>query len=403
MGNNGVSVIADLHCHYPLHLLPSAKRNIAGLILSQQGRWRLLDRIRAMLVHTASRLGNYRSFDSGPRVTVPAMRAGDVGVALSALLVPFDEMDISLSYPSLPRPHYTESLRRQIGEVELDIARQDGVRIAHDPAELDAIIAAGDLAVVHCIEGGFHLGGTPELVVAAVREMAEKGIAYITPAHLFWRGVATNCNAIPFLPDWLYNFLWPQPDSGLSHLGHAAVRTMVEEGVLVDISHMSERAVHDTFAVLDRMDPGRTVPVMASHVGFRFGRQDYNLDEATVRRIVDRDGVIGLIIAQHQMADGLDYSPRGRFRASFGLLRQHIDRIAAIAGSYRHIAIGSDFDGYIKPTLAGLEDSSHLGALEPALAAVYGADNATAIASGNVLRLLRGHWRRRPPAVSVPA
>ena len=32
-------------------------------------------------------------------------------------------------------------------------------------------------------------------------KLAAHGVAYITVAHLFWRGVATNAPAIPFLPD----------------------------------------------------------------------------------------------------------------------------------------------------------------------------------------------------------
>ena len=54
---------------------------------------------------------------------------------------------------------------------------------------------------VHCIEGGFHLGATPEEVTAHVHELADRGVAYITLAHLFWRRVATNAPALPFLPD----------------------------------------------------------------------------------------------------------------------------------------------------------------------------------------------------------
>ena len=53
---------------------------------------------------------------------------------------------------------------------------------------------------MHCIEGGFHLGATPEEVTAHVHELADRGVAYITLAHLFWRRVATNAPALPFLP-----------------------------------------------------------------------------------------------------------------------------------------------------------------------------------------------------------
>ena len=45
-----------------------------------------------------------------------------------------------------------------------------------------------------------------------------------------------------------------------------------------------------------------------------------------------------------------------RFEESFEVLSRHIDCIRDATGSHRHTAIGSDLDGFIKPTLPGLED-----------------------------------------------
>ena len=136
-------------------------------------------------------------------------------------------------------------------------------------------------------------------------ELARRGVAYIVLPHLLWRAVATNAPALPFLPDWLYRVVFPQPKVGLTELGRAAATAMVREGVLIDLSHMSTLAVADTFELLDRLDPDRPVPVLASHAGYRFGGQEYTLDEQTVELIAGRDGVIGLIFAQHQLNDGL--------------------------------------------------------------------------------------------------
>ena len=176
---------------------------------------------------------------------------------------------------------------------------------------------------------------------------------------------------------------------------------MVDEGVLIDLSHMSERAYTDTFTLLDRLDPERTVPVLASHVGFRFGRQDYNLSAETVMQVAGRDGAIGLILAEHQAADGLDH-PHS-FEDSMELLYRHIDRIHEITGSHRHTAIGTDHDGFIKPTLPGLEDASGLDKLELALRERYGAENAEAICSANSLRVLHAGWRGAPAAAAETA
>ena len=53
------------------------------------------------------------------------------------------------------------------------------------------------------------------------------------------------------------------------------------------------------------------------------------------------------------------------------------------------MAIGSDFDGFIKPTLGGLERSSDIARLSSAVVARYGAVDAERILAGNALRVLR--------------
>ncbi len=90
------------------------------------------------------------------------------------------------------------------------------------------------------------------------------------------------------------------------------------------------------------------------------------LSEPTLRRIKERDGVVGLIFAKHQMEDGDPLERRlrlpairreTRFRRSFEILQAHIEEIHRVmGGSHRHTAIGSDLDGFIHPTLSGLQD-----------------------------------------------
>ena len=112
---------------------------------------------------------------------------------------------------------------------------------------------------------------------------------YVTVAHLFWRQVATNANALPFLPDWLYRLLFRQPTVGLSPIGRAAIEAMISEGVLIDITHMNAHALEETFALLDERDPGKTVPVIASHMACRFGGLEYALTDDVIRRVADEN------------------------------------------------------------------------------------------------------------------
>ena len=349
----------------------------------------------AHVVLSGRRREALESLSSGPRVTVAKLREGRVGVALSVLYSPFDEMDLALRYGSPPEARYFHTLVRQLDSVEAEVAANHAGQavVARNPAELDAAIASGTVALVHCVEGAFHVGATPAAMEEGVERLAARGMAYLTIAHLFWRSVATNAPAIPFLPDPVYRLLFPQPDVGLAELGRAAVRACVRERVLVDVSHMTAQALRDTLALLDQLDPAGEVPLIASHVGYRFGRQEYNLTADDIAAIARRGGVVGVILSEHQAADGLRRRRTKTFEQSFDIVCRHLDRIREITGSHEHSAIGSDLDGFIKPTLAGLADEACMARLEDALVARYGAGDAALITSGNVLRLLRGYWR----------
>jgi microsomal dipeptidase-like Zn-dependent dipeptidase len=103
--------------------------------------------------------------------------------------------------------------------------------------------------------------------------------------------------------------------------------------------------------------------------------------------------VIGLLLAEHQLTDGVRLRRTRSVEDSLEVVFRHIDRIREITGSHSHAAIGSDLDGFVKPTVAGLEDAAKLAALRRALTERYEAADAELIASGNALRLLRSHWR----------
>jgi membrane dipeptidase len=377
-------VLVDLHAHYPMHLIPPEQADTKAAILAQRpdSRW------KAIVVDLLSRRLNYQGPKGAPSVTVELMRAGRVGAVLSMLYSPLDEMDLSLPYGSPPKPGYFDNLVAQMQLVEDHVATEPlGATVAHDMAALDAALAAGTTAIVHAIEGGFALGSTPAEVDANVTDLAGRGVAYVTLAHLFWRGVATNAPALPFLPDWLYRLIFPSPEVGLSDLGAAAARAMARERVLVDITHMSERAIADTFSTL-----GPETPVLASHMACRFGKLSYNLTDDVIREVGRRGGVMGVIVCEHYTKDGLRRKVK-TFDESMELIYAHIDRVREVTGSDDHAAIGSDLDGWIKPALPGLEHLGRMRYVQDALTTKYGAGVAEKISSGNLLALLRRAWR----------
>lgn len=361
---------------------------------TSRGRPRLADKVRAVVLRVATRVLSDKDLWSGYRVTVPYLREGGVGVVFSALYRPFEEMDLSKPYQAPPAPAYFAKLLEDLDAVEEEVATYGSseIRVVHNRSELEQCISDTAIAVVHAVEGGFHLGDSESEITQNVVTLAQRGVAYVTVAHLFFRQVATNANAIPFLPDAIYNAFFPQDRNvGLTDLGRAAIRAMVANRVLVDISHMRPNAVAQTFGLLNQLDPHGEVPVISSHAGYRFGKQQYMHDEQTVSEIKRRGGVIGLIMAQHQLNDGIRTNPTTSLPESLEVIYKHIDEIATITESHDHVALGTDFDGFIKPTMGGLESAADLASLERELTSKYHGD-ARAIASDNVLRVLRKVW-----------
>ncbi|HEY7618268.1 MAG TPA: membrane dipeptidase [Solirubrobacteraceae bacterium] len=385
-------MLVDLHAHYPMHVIPRERDTRAAVRARHPaGRW------KAIVVDLLSRLFNYQGPGDTPSVTVELMHDGDVGAILSVLYSPFDEMDLGLPYGARPQAAYFDSVLKQIKAVEEHVAAEPlGATVAHDPAALEQAILAGRSAIVHCIEGGFALGATPAEVDTNVTTLAHRGVAYVTLAHLFWREVATNAPALPFMPDGWYRRIFGEPAEGLTDLGRAAAAAMAREGILVDIAHMSDRAVDETFTVL-----APDVPVIASHIACRFdGSSEYNLRDDTIREIARRRGVMGVIACEHWAKSGPPKRKLRSFDDSFELVCAHIDRIAQVTGSHEFTAIGSDLDGWIKPALPGIEHLGHMRRLQDALAARYGSEVSASIAGGNALKLLKRAWRGAPTATA---
>ncbi len=384
-------MLVDLHSHYPMHVLAGRPMTLERMLSGDRKTVR--DKIRAFVLRIANSVANYPKPGDKPAVTVDTLRNSTVRVALSVLYDPFSEMDLDQRYGAPPQPDYFAALVRQIDSVERSVERHaQDIAVARDPAELAAITAANKVALVHVLEGGFHLGDTEVALKANVETLAARGIAYVTVAHLFWRGVATNTPAVPFLPDFLYKLLFPQPSVGLTDLGRVAVRAMAQSGILIDVTHMSESAFEQTLQVLGEADPARTIPILASHTACDFGRFQYNITDEQIAAVAARKGVVGLIACQHYMA--CNGRPRS-FEDSLAVLVRHIDRIHALTGSHEFTAIGSDQDGFIAPTLPGLETPRELGRLEAELESRYGGTVAAQICSENALRVL-SHWAVRP-------
>jgi microsomal dipeptidase-like Zn-dependent dipeptidase len=387
-------MLIDMHGHFPMHLLEDDKqRTHERLTAWWRRRW------QGLVVELINHFANYQGPGDTASVTEKLMHDGNVGVTLSVLYQPFDEMDLTQDYAAPPRESYFADIVNQHQTVEDYVtAHSDDVVIAHSAQELDQHLSdgSGTPILVHAIEGGFHIGNDPAHVHGNVARLAELGVAYITVAHLFFRQVATNAPALPFLSDGLYNRVFHQDGAeGLTPLGRELVEAMVSEGILIDLTHMRAQSIRDVFALLDARDPDKEIPVIATHMAYRFGGLEYSFDDDTVTRVAARGGLLGLILCQHYITSGLNVPET--FDGSVEALCRHIDKLHELTGTYDHIAIGSDLDGYIKPALPGLEHQGRMADLQRALQARYGNTVAEQISSGNALRVLRTQWGRKRP------
>lgn len=385
-------MLVDLHAHFPMHLLVDEQQRT-----HERARMWWRQRWQGRIVELISRLANYQGPGDEPSVTEQLMREGEVGVALSMLYQPFNEIDLTESYGAPPKESYFNDILDQRQTVEDYVQAHRGeIAIAHSPAELDALLGEGVPILIHAIEGGFQLGRSPDQVRRNVKKLAEHGIACVTVAHLFFRDVATNAPALPFLPDRIYNLAFPQArGTGLTALGREVVQAMADEGILIDLTHMRSETIRDVLDLLDARDPAKEIPVIATHMAYRFGGLGYCFDDATVQAVAARGGVLGCILCEHYITSGFP-SVRS-IEGSVEALCRHIDKIHTLTGSFDHIAIGSDLDGYIKPALHGLEHMGRMSELQRRLRDRYGTADAEKICSANALRVLRAEWGRKRP------
>lgn len=267
------------------------------------------------------------------------------------------------------------------------------VMVAHNPDEL--AITAQKVALIHAIEGGFQLGDTDDEIRTNVIKLAGRGVAYITVAHLFFRQVATDVPAVPFLADAVYDFICPQKTGlGLTPRGQTLIEAMVRIGILIDITHMSQNSIDDTFTFLNETFPNQSIPVVATHAACKLDGLNfkYNIIDRHIKAVAKSDGVVGLIFCKHYRSGGIA-TPKN-FDDSMKILLRHIDHIHSVTGRYDNIGFGSDLDGFIKPTLPGFQRPLAFAEIEDRLTTQYGAEIAAKICSGNAMRVLRQVWQQ---------
>ncbi|MHC4262208.1 MAG: dipeptidase [Planctomycetota bacterium] len=277
----------------------------------------------------------------------------------------------------------------------LEERHPEALLLVREAEDLSRSRQSGRIAGLIGIEGGHAI----ENDLRTLEEFATDGLRVMTLCwnnHLEW---IRSCQ--PDAPA-------GTPD-GLSDFGRDVVRKMNELGVVVDLSHASERALFDTLEVTN-------VPVIASHSGCT-AVYDHrrNLSDDGLRALADNGGVVGVVLHPGFLDAEADADER-RLRQEDGYraLRQsnptaqhlaqsewmaeraaplsverwvdHVEHACEIAGPL-HVGIGTDFDG-IERSVAGVPDARGYRCLARALFE-RGFDEATVrgVLGGNMQRV----------------
>lgn len=223
---------------------------------------------------------------------------------------------------------------------------------------------SGHASVMRTMEGSWCLDGR----IGSIDAYHAKGFRMI---GLTWQ------DDHDFATSWTYH-----GPTGLTALGKKAIARLNQLGIIVDVSHMSDRAIDDVLAEAK-------APVIASHSNARaVCDHPRNLTDEHIRRIAATGGVVGI--------NFYDLHLRKAGRAKLQDVVRHIVHVRNVGG-LDCVALGSDFDG-ISRGPEGLETAAELPNLANALRAEgFKGEEIAAIFGGNFLRALRSVEERKAP------
>jgi membrane dipeptidase len=298
---------------------------------------------------------------------------------------------------------------------ELIDATLEQVRRAPDKLQFctsaDHILTAhksGKFAVLMGIEGGHSI----EDSLGLLRDYYRLGVRYMT---LTWSNTNNWADSSGDIDDATIRH-----HNGLNPFGKQVVAEMNRLGMMVDISHVSDKTFWDVI--------GSThAPIIASHSSARALTQaPRNMTDDMLQAVAKNNGVVMVDFfpafidekwreawnaraperKKAQQAMEADYKAKGRpvpynasdkidrefaakiGRAPFNSLIDHFDHVIKIA-SIDHVGIGTDFDGIPVPP-EGIDSAADLPKITAALMARgYTAEDMQKLLGGNLLRVFR--------------
>jgi membrane dipeptidase len=190
---------------------------------------------------------------------------------------------------------------------------------------------AGSVRTWLSFEGSAPLAGDPE----AIARWVSRGVRLFGLVHTSDNVLATSSSST-------------SPSStGLTEAGREFAHRVQRAGGIIDVSHASDRATDDMIRLA--LEDG--VPAVATHSNARaLTAHPRNLTDDQIRGIAQTGGVVGVnLYSRFVKIDG-----EGKAPARIEDVVRHVRHLVAIGG-VDHVAIGSDFEGDIRPPV-GMDD-----------------------------------------------
>lgn len=197
-----------------------------------------------------------------------------------------------------------------------EIARKNctAIQIARTPQDLYRLKDEGKKAIMLGIENGYALGRDLSLL----EHFKQRGVVYITLCHNGNNDICDSAKAPA------------EEHHGVSPFGEQVIKEMNRLGIMVDLSHASEKSFYDALEI-------SSTPIVCSHSSCRsLCDVPRNLTDDQLRSIARKGGVVQVTLYHGFLRkDGA---------ASVRDALEHLNHMIRIMG-VDHVGIGTDFDG----------------------------------------------------------
>tara|TARA_B100001113_G_scaffold63288_1_gene48367 strand:+ start:123 stop:1250 length:1128 start_codon:yes stop_codon:yes gene_type:complete len=222
---------------------------------------------------------------------------------------------------------------------------------------------------------GMENGAPIEGDLSRVQFYHDKGIRYITLTHSKSNHISDS--------SYDENHQW---EGGLSSFGKELIREMNKVGIMVDISHVSDKAFYESIEISE-------VPVIASHSSLRHFTPGFerNVSDDMLIKLASKGGVISINFGSSFLTKkALEYRRNREGPYPFADVTDvvdHIDRVVNLVG-IDHVGIGSDYDGVGDTLPSNLKDvSTFPNLISELLTRGYTEEDIEKILSGNIIRV----------------